>query len=136
MKTLQPDAHKRTNEYVSHCASLLELYHVWEAKASCKKQTPLAYAATQKEQHEFASKFCSDCPVKLDCLYYSLVLGEENGVWGGLVEKERRSLFDNLNIIPGKLDKVWSEDLAVTLYDISCTLIEDQSKLKSIKVSN
>lgn len=50
------------------------------------KETP----ATREYREKRAIEFCSDCTIKVDCLYYAA--DEENeivgGVWGGLSEKD------------------------------------------------
>ncbi|MFH8470345.1 WhiB family transcriptional regulator [Streptomyces sp. NPDC017991] len=43
-------------------------------------------------QIEDAKAVCRRCPVMESCLQGALERGEEAGVWGGLSEKERRSL--------------------------------------------
>jgi hypothetical protein len=40
----------------------------------------------------YAKSFCQRCPSVDRCLQWAMDNGEEHGVWGGLSEKERRSL--------------------------------------------
>ena len=49
--------------------------------------TPLAI-----EQVERATAICSACPVRAECLEWSLVTCQDAGVWGGLDEEARREL--------------------------------------------
>lgn len=37
-------------------------------------------------------RVCAQCPVQLDCLEHAFEHGERYGLWGGLSERERRSL--------------------------------------------
>lgn len=39
-----------------------------------------------------AKDLCNRCPVRTQCLEYSLANSEENGIWGGLTTKERQQL--------------------------------------------
>ncbi|MGZ4109289.1 MAG: WhiB family transcriptional regulator [Actinomycetota bacterium] len=39
-----------------------------------------------------AKAVCRDCPVRIECLEWSLVTAQDAGVWGGLDEEERREL--------------------------------------------
>ena len=38
-------------------------------------------------------RICSTCPVRVDCLAYSLEMAAEDGVWGGVSAAERRALL-------------------------------------------
>ena len=49
--------------------------------------TPLAI-----EQVERAAAICHTCPVRDECLEWSLVTCQDAGVWGGLDEEARREL--------------------------------------------
>lgn len=40
---------------------------------------------------ERAKEFCAECPVVLECLNYALD-NEKFGVWGGMSERERKTL--------------------------------------------
>lgn len=42
---------------------------------------------------------CDNCGIKKDCLNYALVNGEKFGVWGGLSERERRSMRKTLRSV-------------------------------------
>lgn len=43
-------------------------------------------------QIEAKNKWCSNCPVKQQCLDYAMKYGELNGVWGNTTEDERKEL--------------------------------------------
>jgi WhiB family redox-sensing transcriptional regulator len=63
--------------------------------AACANVDPeLFFPATSRQPATEAKQVCSGCPVKAECLEYSLVNEEEFGVWGGLTEKERRQLLN------------------------------------------
>lgn len=41
---------------------------------------------------EEAKKWCSSCEVAVECLLYAIDHGEDEGIWGGMTEEERRAL--------------------------------------------
>lgn len=41
-----------------------------------------------------AKRLCGKCPVKQECLDFSVRLKIEHGIWGGLAPPQRRPLFD------------------------------------------
>lgn len=43
-----------------------------------------------------ARALCTTCSVRPDCLTYALDTGQEDGIWGGLTENERRNLKGKL----------------------------------------
>jgi WhiB family transcriptional regulator, redox-sensing transcriptional regulator len=80
----------------------------WRLRAACNPHTRIApdpFAIPQfhpvneaeelslQEQRE-AALFCNTaCPVQSECLAFAMDVGEENGVWGGTTETERRLLM-------------------------------------------
>ncbi|MEU9662708.1 WhiB family transcriptional regulator [Streptomyces chartreusis] len=40
-----------------------------------------------------AKAICTGCPVRTECLAYALDHRIEHGIWGGMTERERRSLL-------------------------------------------
>jgi WhiB family redox-sensing transcriptional regulator len=38
---------------------------------------------------KYTIEICDKCPVKWDCLNYSIINGIEHGIWGGKTEGER-----------------------------------------------
>jgi WhiB family redox-sensing transcriptional regulator len=48
-----------------------------------------------------AKRVCAGCPVRAECLRYSLATREEFGVWGGLDEWDRRAVLDRQDGEPG-----------------------------------
>lgn len=46
-----------------------------------------------KEQAARAKQVCAVCPVREDCLEYSLALFIRDGVWGGTTERQRRPMW-------------------------------------------
>jgi WhiB family redox-sensing transcriptional regulator len=64
----------------------------WRAQAACRGlETDIFFPATDEEA-EPAKAICAACPVREECLEYALTTRQEDGVWGGLTETERRRL--------------------------------------------
>lgn len=64
----------------------------WRDQAACRGlDTDVFFPVTDEEAAE-AQAVCAVCPVREECLEYALVTGQEDGVWGGLTETERRRL--------------------------------------------
>ncbi|MEV5809996.1 WhiB family transcriptional regulator [Streptomyces parvulus] len=64
----------------------------WGARALCRTADPdtlFAEGAAQKR----AKAICFGCPVMIECLAHALDHRIEYGVWGGMTERERRSLL-------------------------------------------
>ena len=73
----------------------------WQWRAACRGEDtgtffPQSEAETKHERvvrEERAKSICASCPVRLECLEYSLTVPELYGIWGGLTEQERRALI-------------------------------------------
>jgi len=68
-----------------------ELDEPWTMRANCLGMADALFCEA-KDQRE-ARKVCADCPVRLDCLVEALDNRIEWGIWGGMTERERRSLL-------------------------------------------
>jgi WhiB family redox-sensing transcriptional regulator len=69
----------------------------WRHKAACRGEDPELFfpAGTDGpavEQIAEAKAVCRRCTVASDCLAWALASGQNDGVWGGLSETERRAL--------------------------------------------
>lgn len=62
------------------------------AGRSCVDVDPNLFFSTLREDERAAKAVCQGCPVREVCLEIALTTHQEHGVWGGLTEKERRSL--------------------------------------------
>ena len=73
----------------------------WIREAACATADPdLFFPEDSRSPATEAKEFCARCPVRPECLEYSLA-AEEFGVWGGLTEKERRNLLRARSGQPG-----------------------------------
>jgi WhiB family transcriptional regulator, redox-sensing transcriptional regulator len=64
----------------------------WTVRAACAQHEPdelFVQGAAQRQAREL----CFSCPVRLECLVDALDNRIQFGVWGGMTERERRSLL-------------------------------------------
>ncbi len=68
----------------------------WQRAAACRGMDVTAFfhptgerGSPAQQREDQAKKVCSDCPVRAECLDYSLEIEEPYGTWGGLGERER-----------------------------------------------
>lgn len=69
----------------------------WRALAACRSVDanlffPAGSTGPALAQVHAAKAFCRSCPVQRDCLEFALQTNQEDGVWGGKDETERRRL--------------------------------------------
>ncbi|MET9483647.1 WhiB family transcriptional regulator [Streptomyces sp. NPDC006638] len=69
----------------------------WRHEASCRVEDPelffpIGNTGPALLQIEEAKAVCRRCLVRPDCLDWALDSGQNDGVWGGLSEDERRAL--------------------------------------------
>lgn len=61
----------------------------WRKRSACIEQPEAFFDWRLVKQ---AKSICETCPVKTECLEFALANNEQDGVWGGLTPKERKSL--------------------------------------------
>ncbi len=63
----------------------------WEERAACRgADVDLFFSANEGDQQQ-ALAYCTVCEVRQECLETAIVNGETFGIWGGLVESDRRA---------------------------------------------
>lgn len=66
----------------------------WQRGACTNTRTdlffPVGDSTDARRQNNRAKLVCARCPIQPDCLSWALEAGEDQGVWGGLTEKERQ----------------------------------------------
>jgi WhiB family redox-sensing transcriptional regulator len=67
----------------------------WIERARCIEEDPELFfpvgtTGPAIEQVARAKGVCAACPVRIECLAWALDTCQDAGVWGGLVEEERR----------------------------------------------
>jgi len=69
----------------------------WIDRAGCVGEDPelffpMGAPRLVSARTERAKAICRGCPVRSECLGWSLVTAQDAGVWGGLDEEERREI--------------------------------------------
>ena len=64
----------------------------WAAFAVCRDRDPDAFFPLTPEGERDAMRVCQGCPVQMDCLEFALEAKVRFGVWGGMTEKQRKTL--------------------------------------------
>lgn len=69
----------------------------WRDSAACRDTDPdlffpMGTTGPAVEQIEAAKEICRTCDVQADCLEFALSTNQEQGVWGGTSEDERRRI--------------------------------------------
>jgi WhiB family transcriptional regulator, redox-sensing transcriptional regulator len=69
----------------------------WLSDAACIGEDPelffpIGTSTPAAVQTARAKSVCRSCPVRAECLEWSLVTYQDAGVWGGLDEEERREI--------------------------------------------
>ncbi|GGN45160.1 WhiB family transcriptional regulator [Streptomyces fuscichromogenes] len=64
----------------------------WGARAVCRSADPDELFVEGAAQNR-ATAVCRGCTVRTECLAYALDNRIEHGIWGGMTERERRSLL-------------------------------------------
>ncbi|MFI8287504.1 WhiB family transcriptional regulator [Streptomyces sp. ms191] len=64
----------------------------WSDEANCRTADPEGLFGPSSDQKR-AKSVCTDCRVRLACLAEALDNRIEFGVWGGMTERERRTLL-------------------------------------------
>ena len=64
----------------------------WQTDALCAQTDPEAFFPEKGGSTRDATRICTSCEVRSQCLEYALANDERFGIWGGLSERERRKL--------------------------------------------
>jgi WhiB family redox-sensing transcriptional regulator len=64
----------------------------WRLSALCRDVDPTLFFPPPGESQKQVKAICAQCPVQAECLLHALNNREYWGVWGGLSERERRTL--------------------------------------------
>jgi WhiB family redox-sensing transcriptional regulator len=62
----------------------------WRERASCRDLDTAVFFPETEQEVAAAKAVCAGCPVRDACLEFALVTRQDDGVWGGLSEDERR----------------------------------------------
>jgi WhiB family redox-sensing transcriptional regulator len=64
----------------------------WRQDAACRTADTSVFFPDTEEEAATAKAICAACPVREACLTFALANRQEQGVWGGMTETERRRL--------------------------------------------
>lgn len=64
----------------------------WRLDAACRTVDTTIFFPDSEEKSGPAVAICATCPVREECLEFALATRQDDGVWGGLTETERRRL--------------------------------------------
>ena len=64
----------------------------WKEAAACRGMAADVFFPESDEGAATAKAICATCPVATECLEFALATRQDDGVWGGLTETERRRL--------------------------------------------
>lgn len=64
----------------------------WMAEAACRGADPELFFPSRGDPTREAKAICWSCRVREECLEYALANGEKHGLWGGMSERQRRSV--------------------------------------------
>ena len=65
----------------------------WRQKGACRGLDPSIFYPVSEEDAGEAKAVCAECPVREPCLEWALANREQDGVWGGATERERRRMI-------------------------------------------
>lgn len=69
----------------------------WLDEGLCQQVGPAEFFPEKGSSTKTARAICAECPVKRECLEYALEIGDHYGVYGGLGERQRRTLLSQQN---------------------------------------
>jgi len=65
---------------------------VWRDSAACRGLDVDIFFPASDDDAGPAKAVCATCPVREQCLEWALASRQEDGIWGGLTDTERRRL--------------------------------------------
>jgi WhiB family redox-sensing transcriptional regulator len=77
----------------------MKLIDDWPLKAACRTGDPDALFVDGAAQNA-AKRICFGCVVRYECLAEALDARIDSGVWGGMTERERRTLLRDHPDVP------------------------------------
>jgi WhiB family transcriptional regulator, redox-sensing transcriptional regulator len=78
--------------YRSLVTPVVPLSADWRYRAACRGVDLGVFFPGRGESAEPARRICASCPVRQQCLDYAINHGIVQGIWGGLAERDRRTL--------------------------------------------
>ena len=69
----------------------------WMALGECADKPPSLFFPSDGVGVDVARRVCAECPVRQECLEYTIANRIDHGVWGGTSERERRRIIKARN---------------------------------------
>jgi len=77
----------------------------WQEHGACRLADPTLFFHPQNERglararrDRAAKAVCASCPVRIECADYAIRSREPYGVWGGLTEEDRETIYARIPI--------------------------------------
>ena len=67
----------------------------WRDEATCKGKDPDLFYPPTEDEADAAKDICRQCGVRIVCLEFALQTHQEDGVWGGTTNRDRRRIARN-----------------------------------------
>lgn len=64
----------------------------WRQEAACRDVDTSVFFPETDEEAAAALALCATCPVRESCLEFALVTRQDDGIWGGMTETDRKRL--------------------------------------------
>jgi hypothetical protein len=94
-RTARPNTRNRIAYAASDTATIGGLPNFrMDSRARCHQVDPDVMFPAHASETAAALKVCRPCPLKDECLSWSVQKPEHFGVWGGTTEKQRRPLIE------------------------------------------
>ena len=84
----------------------------WEEEAACRGHDVDLFFSIEETEQELALDLCSSCDVREECLVSVLKRHEMYGIWGGMLEHDRRLLIRDLRRRERELNRLRTVDAA------------------------
>lgn len=65
----------------------------WRGLAACRGTDTDSFYPGKGESGSAAKRICGRCQVISECLEYAMEMADDNGIWGGVGEGERRRML-------------------------------------------
>lgn len=99
-----PDLFIYDKEFYDEMSSLSEKYYKKiKNNGSCANENAAQYFYNDFKADYAIVNYCRNCPVRVECLHYSLINNEESCTWGGFDEHYRRAVQSAVRIRLQKL---------------------------------
>ncbi|HEX2027306.1 MAG TPA: WhiB family transcriptional regulator [Nitriliruptorales bacterium] len=77
-------------------AARLQTGEPWEERAACSGANVEMFFSVEEQDQQEALEYCARCEVRQECLEYAIRHREMYGIWGGMMESDRRTLIRDI----------------------------------------